>query len=254
MTARVLLNILSFSLIWESRLSFMASLGHYSYSSVSCFTPLLISALSCLLVSTPASAEWYMVASRATPRIGAWLWRAAAGNMVTTMTHATDFPLYTARHSQHSAVWTVPGFSIHRFCIACATERLENADELGVHVKKVLKEFQTLLSATNEKGAFVKTITSNARIIEHLSNVLFGQWTVYKFSYFSCLQLSHNAACLPSLYVRTTFQTWFKCCSSYRTRLVAVVLFCACGGHMEVLGYNSAAEHVFHNRFYQNSW
>ena len=71
----VLLNILSFSLIWESRLSFMASLGHYSYSSVSCFTPLLISALSCLLVSTPASAEWYMVASRATPRIGAWLWR-----------------------------------------------------------------------------------------------------------------------------------------------------------------------------------
>ena len=99
----------------------------------------------------------------------------AAGNMVTTMTHATDFPLYTARHSQHSAVWTVPGFSIHRFCIACATERLENADELGVHVKKVLNEFQTLLSATNEKGAFVKTITSNARTIEHLSNVLFGQ-------------------------------------------------------------------------------
>ena len=35
----------------------------------------------------------------------------------------TDFPLYTARHSQHSAVWTVPGFSIHRFCIACAKER-----------------------------------------------------------------------------------------------------------------------------------
>ena len=97
------------------------------------------------------------------------------------MTHATDFPLYTARHSQHSAVWTVPGFSMQRFCIACATERLENADELGVHVKKVLNEFQTLLSATNEKGAFVKTITSNARIIEHLSNVLFGQWTVYKF-------------------------------------------------------------------------
>ena len=53
-----------------------------------------------------------------------------------TMTHATDFPLYTARHSQHSAVWTVPGFSMQRFCIACATERLENADELGVHVKE----------------------------------------------------------------------------------------------------------------------
>ena len=87
----------------------------------------------------------------------------------------TDFPLYTARHSQHSAVWTVPGFSIHRFCIACATERLESVDELGVHVKKVLNEFQALLSATNEKGAFVETITSNAKITEHLSNVLFGQ-------------------------------------------------------------------------------
>ena len=87
----------------------------------------------------------------------------------------TDFPLYTARHSQHSAVWTVPGFSIHRFCIACATERLESAEELGVHVKKVLNEFQALLSATNEKGTFVKTITSNAKITEHLSNVLFGQ-------------------------------------------------------------------------------
>ena len=87
----------------------------------------------------------------------------------------TDFPLYTARHSQHSAVWTVPGFSIHRFCIACATERLESADELRVHVKKVLNEFQALLSATNEKRTFVKTITSNAKITEHLSNVLFGQ-------------------------------------------------------------------------------
>ena len=108
----------------------------------------------------------------------------------------TDFPLYTARHSQHSAVWTVPGFSIHRFYIACATERLESADELGVHVKKVLNEFQALLSATNEKGTFVKTITSNTKITEHLRACSVSE-CVYRIEFlmYSC-KYSHSAVLL----------------------------------------------------------
>ena len=43
-------------------------------------------------------------------------------------------PIYTDRHSQHSAVWTIPGVTIPTLCIACATERLENEHELVVHV------------------------------------------------------------------------------------------------------------------------
>ena len=87
-----------------------------------------------------------------------------------------DFPLFTQRHPQHSAVWTVPGFSMTRLCVACAAERLENEEELSVHVKKVLNEFLVLLSTgAEERGVFLKTVTADTRITEHLSNVLFGK-------------------------------------------------------------------------------
>lgn len=93
------------------------------------------------------------------------------------MATGDKFPLFTSRHQQHSAAWTVPGFSMQWLCIACATERLENSEELTVHVKKVLQEFQALLSSgAGEQGrAFIKTISSDTRTTEHLSNVLFSQ-------------------------------------------------------------------------------
>ena len=43
-------------------------------------------------------------------------------------------PLFKARHAHHSAVWTVPGFSVPQLCVACATERLESKGELAVHM------------------------------------------------------------------------------------------------------------------------
>ena len=47
-------------------------------------------------------------------------------------------------------MWCIEGFSLPKLCVACATERLETKDELQIHVKKVLSEFQALLSASSE--------------------------------------------------------------------------------------------------------
>ena len=98
----------------------------------SCFTPLM-------KLSAP-SAEWYMVASRATPRIGAWLWRATAGVIVTTMTHLLDC----------SCTQLV---DLSQCCVDCShslyTVRTERLEELGVGY----------VLSTNEQAEHVTIIT-----------------------------------------------------------------------------------------------
>lgn len=82
-------------------------------------------------------------------------------------------PLFTPRHANHSAVWTVPGFSIPRFCLACATERLEDKGQISLHHKRVLGELQALLAAGN--STFLQALSSDKRVLEHLSFVVFGE-------------------------------------------------------------------------------
>lgn len=86
---------------------------------------------------------------------------------------AMDCPLFTAKHAHHSAVWTIPGFSVPQLCVACATERLESREELAVHVKRVLAEFRALLRTSN--SAFFQTLSSDKRVLEHVCNLLFGK-------------------------------------------------------------------------------
>lgn len=89
-----------------------------------------------------------------------------------------DSPLLTSRHVHHSAVWTIEGFSLPIFCVACATERLEGKGELSVHVKKVLSEFQALLSVSSNEGGSCKlkeVLCGDQRVFEHLCGLLFGK-------------------------------------------------------------------------------
>lgn len=89
-----------------------------------------------------------------------------------------ECPLFTARHAHHSAVWCIEGFSLPKLCVACATERLEAKDELQVHVKKVLSEFQALLSVFDEgeRGGcrLCGVLTRDRRVLDHLCRLLFG--------------------------------------------------------------------------------
>ena len=80
-------------------------------------------------------------------------------------------------HAHHSAVWTIPGFSIPRLCIACATERLETKGELTVHVKKVLNEFRALLGSGD--GELFQALSSDNRVLEHLCSLLFGMLQLF---------------------------------------------------------------------------
>ena len=84
-----------------------------------------------------------------------------------------ECPLFTSRHAQHSAVWTVPGFSIPKLCLACATERLEDKGQLSLHHKTVLGELLALAGASN--SALLKVLTSDKRVLDHLSCVVLGE-------------------------------------------------------------------------------
>ena len=88
-----------------------------------------------------------------------------------------DCPLFTPRHGHHSAVWCIEGFSLPKFCVACATERLEGKEELGVHVKKVLSEFRALLSVVGDGGRsrLCEVLCGDKRVLEHLCGLLFGE-------------------------------------------------------------------------------
>ena len=88
-----------------------------------------------------------------------------------------ECPLFTSRHAHHSAVWCIDGFSLPKLCVACAIERLETKDELQVHVKKVLSEFQALLSVSESNGSGCRlcvVLTRERRVLEHLCGLLFG--------------------------------------------------------------------------------
>ena len=88
-----------------------------------------------------------------------------------------DCPLFTSRHAHHSAVWCIDGFSLPKLCVACAIERLETKDELQVHVKKVLSEFQALLRVSDSNGSGCRlcvVLTRERRVLEHLCGLLFG--------------------------------------------------------------------------------
>ena len=88
--------------------------------------------------------------------------------------------LFTSRHAHHSAVWCIEGFSLPKLCVACATERLEAKDELQIHDKKVLSEFQALLSVTSEGDKsgcrLCGVLTRDRRVLEHLCGLLFGMF------------------------------------------------------------------------------
>ena len=89
-----------------------------------------------------------------------------------------ECPLFTTRHAHHSAVWCVEGFSLPKLCVACATERLEARDELLVHVKKILTEFQALLNVSSDSNRsscrLCGVLTRDRRVLEHLCGLLFG--------------------------------------------------------------------------------
>ena len=85
---------------------------------------------------------------------------------------AAECPLFTPRHVHHSAVWTIQGFSVPKFCVACATERLEAKSEVPLHCRKVLNEFQALLVGKN--NSLINMMSSDRRVLDHLSTVVFG--------------------------------------------------------------------------------
>ena len=89
---------------------------------------------------------------------------------------ATENLLATERHRSHNVVWTVQGFSIPQFCIACATERLEDSRELVVHRRMILNEFVAQFNF-KDRSELVKLLVADntSRIIEHLSSVLLGK-------------------------------------------------------------------------------
>ena len=89
---------------------------------------------------------------------------------------AAESLLATERHRSHNVVWTVQGFSIPQFCIACATERLEDSRELVVHRRMILNEFVAQFDF-KDRSELVKLLVADntGRIIDHLSNVLLGK-------------------------------------------------------------------------------
>ena len=101
---------------------------------------------------------------------------------------AEDCPLFTSRHAHHSAAWSIEGFSLPLFCVACATERLEGKGELSVHVRKVLSEFQALLNTSGGEGGgcrLTEVLCGEQRVLEHLCGLLFGEepWQRYRSTY-----------------------------------------------------------------------
>ena len=83
-------------------------------------------------------------------------------------------PLFTELHSQHSAVWSVPGFSLPTLCVACVIERLEKKGELRLHTRKVLSEIQALLTE-GAQAKLLAVLKSDKRVLERLCGHLFGE-------------------------------------------------------------------------------
>ena len=84
-----------------------------------------------------------------------------------------ECPLFTTRHAHHSALWTIPGFSMPKFCLACAVERLEDRAGVSLHHKRVLGELRALLAASND--ALLHVLTSDERVLEHFLTTVFGK-------------------------------------------------------------------------------
>lgn len=94
---------------------------------------------------------------------------------------AAHCPMFTERHIHHSAVWIIEGFSVSSFCLACATERLENKSEVHLHCRRVLNEFQALLTAQNK--SLIHILSSDRRVLDHFSTVVFGVFKVVAYMY-----------------------------------------------------------------------
>lgn len=84
-------------------------------------------------------------------------------------------PLFTEQHGKHSAVWSISGFTLPVFCIACVTERLEDKRELNLHFKKILSELKALMSPGKDCELLV-VLNSDKRVFERLCGRLFGIW------------------------------------------------------------------------------
>lgn len=83
-------------------------------------------------------------------------------------------PLFTEHHELHSTVWSVPGCTLPILCLACITERLENRNELNIHIKMALTELKALLyEGKNSKALSV--LKSDSRVLERLCGNLFGR-------------------------------------------------------------------------------
>lgn len=82
--------------------------------------------------------------------------------------------MFTELHSQHSTVWSVPGFSLPTLCVACVIERLEKKGELRLHTRKVLSEVQALLTEGTQ-AKLLAVLKSDKRVLERFCGHLFGE-------------------------------------------------------------------------------
>ena len=85
-----------------------------------------------------------------------------------------DIPLVTQQHVKHDKCWTVPAYSLPKMCIACVIFRLEKKGETDICCKKILEELLAILSSGSGQ-AFI-TLSSDSRVLQHLANILFGEW------------------------------------------------------------------------------
>ena len=108
-------------------------------------------------------------------------WACAGLQICCQQRQAMQCPLFTERHAHHSSVWTIPGFSMPQLCLACATERLEDRSGVPLHCRRVLSEFQALL--TTNCNSLVCAFSSDKRVLDHFSSVVFGMISIQYISY-----------------------------------------------------------------------
>ena len=113
-------------------------------------------------------------------------WACAGLKICCQQRQAMQCPLFTERHAHHSSVWTIPGFSMPQLCLACATERLEDRSGVPLHCRRVLSEFQALL--TTNCNSLVCAFSSDKRVLDHFSSVVFGMISIQYLSYM-CLHV-----------------------------------------------------------------
>lgn len=93
-----------------------------------------------------------------------------------TSSSCNSTSLCTERHIHHNRFWTVNGFTLPTFCIACATERLENRqNELTVKISLILDEFSTQTGKNGADSPLLKVIASDWKIIDHITTVLISE-------------------------------------------------------------------------------